>query len=191
MLTIFPITNFLGNISPYSCLVDFFNSNFPGLFISKAILAVEQLWYYSTYNQGIKGGSYLSQEYFSERECNSVEIELEAVVQHFCCHGTDILLSPYLLNDHCLIVEWVLHAHTPMYTYINTYSVTYCCMAVIHIQLYTYTCGNIINNNDERIHFFRKIYLLHFIGKSCERVVCEVSWRLNRLHHIDLKFLCL
>ena len=35
--------------------------------------------------------------------------------------------------------------------------------------MYTYICGNIINNNDERTHFFRKIYLSHFI----ERVVCE------------------
>ena len=36
---------------------------------------------------------------------------------------------------------------------------TRCCIAVIRIQLYTYTCGNRINNNDERTHFFRKIYL--------------------------------
>ena len=39
---------------------------------------------------------------------------------------------------------------------------------------YTHICGNIINNNDERTHFFfRKIYLSHFIRKGCERVVCE------------------
>ena len=38
---------------------------------------------------------------------------------------------------------------------------------------YTYTCGNIINNNDERTHFFRKIYLSHFIRKGSEMVVCE------------------
>ena len=44
---------------------------------------------------------------------------------------------------------------------------------MLHIQLYTYTCGNIINNNDERTHFFRKIYLSHFIQNSCERVMCE------------------
>ena len=43
----------------------------------------------------------------------------------------------------------------------------------IYIQLYTYTCGNIINNNDEQTHFFRKIYLSHFIRKGCERVMCE------------------
>ena len=30
-----------------------------------------------------------------------------------------------------------------------------------HIQLYTYTCGNKINNNDERTHFIRN---------GCERV---------------------
>ena len=46
-----------------------------------------------------------------------------------------------------------------------------CCIAVI--QLYTYTCGNKINYNDERTHFFRKIYLSHFIRKGCERVMCE------------------
>ena len=39
--------------------------------------------------------------------------------------------------------------------------------------MYKYTCRNIINNNDERPHFFRKIYLSHFIQKGCERVVCE------------------
>ena len=41
------------------------------------------------------------------------------------------------------------------------------------IVTYTYACGNIINNNDERTHFFRKTYLSHFIWKDCERVVCE------------------
>ena len=41
------------------------------------------------------------------------------------------------------------------------------------IQLYTYTCKNKINNNDERTHFFRKIYLSHFIRKGCEMVMCE------------------
>ena len=46
-----------------------------------------------------------------------------------------------------------------------------CCIAVIRIQLYIYTCRNIINNNDERTHFFRKIYLSHFIRKGCERIV--------------------
>ena len=45
-----------------------------------------------------------------------------------------------------------------------------CCIAIIHIQPYTYTCGNIINNNDERTHCFRKIYLTHVIRNGCERV---------------------
>ena len=56
------------------------------------------------------------------------------------------------------------------------------------IQLYTYKCGNKINNNDEWTRFFRKIYLSHFIRNGCERFtkrlckgyVWEVSWRLNR-----------
>ena len=34
----------------------------------------------------------------------------------------------------------------------------------------TYTCGNKINNDDERIHFFRKIYVSQFIRNGCERV---------------------
>ena len=51
--------------------------------------------------------------------------------------------------------------------------ISICCITVIHIQLYTYTCGNKINNNDERTHFFRKIYLSHFIRTGCERVMCE------------------
>ena len=41
---------------------------------------------------------------------------------------------------------------------------------IIHMQLYTYTYGNKINNNDEQTHFFRKIYLSHFIRNGCERV---------------------
>ena len=41
---------------------------------------------------------------------------------------------------------------------------------IIHIQPYTYTCGNKINNKDERTNFFRKIYLSHFIRNGCERV---------------------
>ena len=36
--------------------------------------------------------------------------------------------------------------------------------------MYTYIYGNIINNNDEWTHFFRKIYHLHFIRKCCKRV---------------------
>ena len=39
--------------------------------------------------------------------------------------------------------------------------------------MHTHICGNIINNNDERTHFFRKIYPSHFIRKGCERVVCK------------------
>ena len=46
-------------------------------------------------------------------------------------------------------------------------------IAVIQLYVYIYIYGNIINNNDERTHFFRKIYLSHFIRKGCERVVCE------------------
>ena len=48
-----------------------------------------------------------------------------------------------------------------------------CCIAVWYNYSYTYTCRNIVNNNDEGTHFFRKIYLSHFIRKGCKRVVCE------------------
>ena len=41
---------------------------------------------------------------------------------------------------------------------------------IIYIHLYTYTCENKINNNYERTHFFRKIYLSHFIRNGCEMV---------------------
>ena len=54
-----------------------------------------------------------------------------------------------------------------------------CGIAVIQLYVYTYIWGNIINNYDERTHFFRKIYLSHFMRKSCERVVCE-RWVGNR-----------
>ena len=37
---------------------------------------------------------------------------------------------------------------------------------------YTYTCGNTINNNDERIYFFRKIYLSHFILERVAKGLC-------------------
>ena len=47
-----------------------------------------------------------------------------------------------------------------------------CCIAVIHIQLYTYSCGNKINNNDERTHFFRKIYLSHIILERVAKGLC-------------------
>ena len=43
---------------------------------------------------------------------------------------------------------------------------------MIHIQLYTYTCGSKINNNDEQTHFFRKIYLSHFILERVAKGLC-------------------
>ena len=43
---------------------------------------------------------------------------------------------------------------------------------IIHIQLYTYTYGNINNKNDERTHFFGKIYLSHFILKRVAKGLC-------------------
>ena len=50
----------------------------------------------------------------------------------------------------------------------------YCIVTtMIHMQLYIYTCRNKINNYYERTHFFRKIYLSHFIRNGCERVMCE------------------
>ena len=47
-----------------------------------------------------------------------------------------------------------------------------CCIAVIQIQLYTYTCRNIVNTTNET-HYLRKIYLSHFIRNGCERVMSE------------------
>ena len=65
------------------------------------------------------------------------------------------------------------------YVFISKY--TYCCIVttMIHIQLYTYICGNIINN-DERTHFFRKIYHSHYSKGLRKGYVWEVSWRLNK-----------
>ena len=45
-----------------------------------------------------------------------------------------------------------------------------------HIQLNTYICGNKINKNDKRTHFFRKIYLSLYskgLRKGCERVMSQ------------------
>ena len=49
---------------------------------------------------------------------------------------------------------------------------SWCCITttMILIQLYTYTCGSKINNNDERTHFLRKIYLSHFLRNGYESV---------------------
>ena len=48
---------------------------------------------------------------------------------------------------------------------------------MIQLYIYVYTCGNIINNNDERTDFFRKIYLSHFIlervAKGLMFFMCE------------------
>ena len=59
--------------------------------------------------------------------------------------------------------------------------------------MYTYTCGNTINNNDDQTHFFRKIYLSHCILERVVKGLCvwELSWRRNRLQNIDPKFLWL
>ena len=54
-------------------------------------------------------------------------------------------------------------------------NVSMCSIAVIHIQLYTFTCGNIINHNDERTQFFRKIYLSYFIRGLCVRGELETE----------------
>ena len=45
---------------------------------------------------------------------------------------------------------------------------------MIHIQLYKYTCGNIVNTITTNGHSpLEKIYLSHFIRKGYERVMCE------------------
>ena len=52
----------------------------------------------------------------------------------------------------------------------------HCCIAVIHIQPYTYTCGSKINNNDEQTNFCRKIYLSLYskgLRKGSARFMCE------------------
>ena len=54
-----------------------------------------------------------------------------------------------------------------------------CCITMIkqYIYIYINICGNIVNNNDELTHFFRKIYLSHFIlervAKGFMLVMCE------------------
>ena len=45
---------------------------------------------------------------------------------------------------------------------------------IIHIQPYTYTCGNIVNTIMTNEHTsLEKIYLSHFIQNGFERVLCE------------------
>ena len=74
---------------------------------------------------------------------------------------------------------------TKLYIYIYIITVLVCCIDVIyiyiyiythtHTHIYTHTHGNKINNNDERTHFFRKIYLSHFIRNGCERWVRDCN----------------
>ena len=61
----------------------------------------------------------------------------------------------------------------------------FCNIAVIHVQPYTYTRGNIVNTimtNETQV--FRKIYLSPFIRNDTKGLrggyVWEVSWRLNK-----------
>ena len=49
------------------------------------------------------------------------------------------------------------------------HQIVLCCIVTTNYT-YTYTCRSKINNNDERTHFLRKIYLTHFIRKGCKRV---------------------
>ena len=58
---------------------------------------------------------------------------------------------------------------------------TFCCIAVIHIQPYTYTRGNIVNTiMMNETQFFRKIYLSLYLKGLRKGYVWEVSWRLNK-----------
>ena len=55
------------------------------------------------------------------------------------------------------------------FVFFDFYSV--CCMGWYNYT-YTYIRGNIINNNDERTHLFRKIYLSHFILERVAKGLC-------------------
>ena len=64
---------------------------------AKAILIEEQQWYYLIHSLG---GSYLSQEYWSKNEFNSVtgvQTHFEATVQHF---------SDYTRRTSLYLIEW-------------------------------------------------------------------------------------
>ena len=52
------------------------------------------------------------------------------------------------------------------------YTLVLCCITVIQLYAYIYTCGNIINNNDEWTQFLKKIYLSHFILKRVTKGLC-------------------
>ena len=100
----------------------------------------------------------------------------------------------------CDILLWTpTHGHTRDGRLERTYSHLPCAETWMWFRrlprynyTYTYTCRNIINNNDERTHFFRKIYLSHFIlervVKGLMFVMCE-RWVRDgdRLQHIDPK----
>ena len=61
---------------------------------------------------------------------------------------------------------------------------------VTYITIHIYTWKHSQHNNDERTHFFRKIYFRHFIRNGCERVTKGLCVRgeletEQRLQHID------
>ena len=82
-----------------------------------------------------------------------------------------------------------IHTHTHKYTHRHTHTYTYIYIYIyiyrnflfldclIFISLFTvFYCScfqHNQHNKDERTHFLRKIYLLHFIWNSCERVMGE------------------
>ena len=89
-----------------------------------------------------------------------------------------IFLLVSLLSSKCCILLPILSSAVSTIVYSKLchvgmpdlrHQIWICCIAVIHIQTYTYVCRNKINNNNERTLFFRKIYLSHFIRNGCER----------------------
>ena len=93
-----------------------------------------------------------------------------------------VLMPNWILWIRTVWLNWIawnrnVFEKTQLYEMELFLTLKLCCIAVIHIQPYTCTCGNKINNNDERTHFFRKIYLSHFIRKGCERVAKRLCVR--------------
>ena len=74
------------------------------------------------------------------------------------------------------------------------HQIVLCRIAVIHIQQYTYTYGNIVNTIMKNKHNSYEKYTSHTLFKLVAKglrkgYVWEVSWRQNKLQHIDPQFL--
>ena len=94
------------------------------------------------------------------------------------------LLANTHTHTHIYIYIYIcMHTHTHTHTHIYIYTHIYICIHMLHShsQLYTCTCGNIVNTiMTNETQFFRKIYLWLYSKGLWKGYVWEVSWILKK-----------